>query len=249
MRTNHAGIVGSVAMGAGVLGLAAILGCAGSPSMDARTVAAAGSPFDERLLEAAAGYRGFERVSDRVAFAPFLCRAPAPTPRPGQLLSRSEDAGTHGKKLYYLYVSDPSAYERISWGEGEEDRRSPVGQTLVKETWSAVLAPGGFEFREGAGELEGTPRAPMTTLADGTLPPTHARDGDRVVMTDEPGDLFIMLKLDPATPGTDEGWVYGVVSRDGREVKGAGMIESCIGCHARTGRDRLVGNPRSWPER
>lgn len=52
--------------------------------------------------------------------------------------------------------------------------------------------------------------------------------------------LFVMTKLDPATPGTDSGWVYGTISPDG-EVTSSGKVSSCIHCHQSTGNDRMFG--------
>ena len=53
-----------------------------------------------------------------------------------------------------------------------------------------------------------------------------------------------MLKLDPSTPETDEGWVYGTLSADGQRVTAAGRVESCMDCHVDEGRDRMYGHRR-----
>jgi hypothetical protein len=50
-----------------------------------------------------------------------------------------------------------------------------------------------------------------------------------------------MYKLDAKTPGTDEGWVYGTVTPDGKDVTCAGRVASCMGCHADAPHDRLFG--------
>lgn len=55
--------------------------------------------------------------------------------------------------------------------------------------------------------------------------------------------LFILFKLDPQTPGTDEGWVYGTVTADGKQVTSAGRVEACMSCHQRAPYDRLFGMP------
>ena len=52
-----------------------------------------------------------------------------------------------------------------------------------------------------------------------------------------------MFKLDPQTPDTDEGWVYGTVTPDGKKVTSAGKVESCMKCHQRAPHDRLFGLP------
>lgn len=56
-----------------------------------------------------------------------------------------------------------------------------------------------------------------------------------------PAGLFVMALLDPATPGTDQGWVYGVTTPDHAAVIEAGAIGSCMACHTETGPGRLFG--------
>jgi hypothetical protein len=56
-----------------------------------------------------------------------------------------------------------------------------------------------------------------------------------------PAGLFVMALLDPATPGTDQGWVYGVTTPDHKAVIEAGAIASCMKCHEQTGPGRLFG--------
>ena len=65
--------------------------------------------------------------------------------------------------------------------------------------------------------------------------------GDKVYKAAKQGDLFVMTKLDPKSPGTDEGWVYATLSPDGKKLTSAGMIESCMQCHRETKTDRLFG--------
>ena len=57
--------------------------------------------------------------------------------------------------------------------------------------------------------------------------------------------LYIMFKLDPSTPDSDEGWVYATVTPDGR-VTSAGRVASCMGCHEPSAtHERLFGVPKS----
>jgi hypothetical protein len=128
--------------------------------------------------------------------------------------SRSEDDATHGRKLYYLFARDAAAYAR-------REGSAAAGQTLVKESWTPV------EVAPDAGH-------PITEVAvrDGKPHRAGARTG-----------LFVMTKLDPATPETDGGWVYGIVSGDGARVIAAGRLGACAGCHAGAPRDRLFGPP------
>lgn len=60
----------------------------------------------------------------------------------------------------------------------------------------------------------------------------------------EAAPLFVMLKLDPSTEGTDNGWVYGTLTPDGKTVTSAGRIEACMDCHG-IQEDRLFGPPVS----
>lgn len=42
-----------------------------------------------------------------------------------------------------------------------------------------------------------------------------------------------MLRLDPKTADTDEGWVYGVVASDLSRTLYSGRIETCMKCHTK----------------
>jgi hypothetical protein len=53
-------------------------------------------------------------------------------------------------------------------------------------------------------------------------------------------DLFIMIKTDKEE-GTDAGWIYAVVTPDGRRVDYAGRLESCMRCHQDAGPSRMFG--------
>jgi len=64
-------------------------------------------PFDRLLLDHAAKYREWERVSDRALFAPTMCIMP---PMADTLHSESNDTETHGSKLYHLFVSSEATY-------------------------------------------------------------------------------------------------------------------------------------------
>jgi len=92
-----------------------------------------------------------------------------------------------------------------------DETLQPAGQVIVKESFHPV---------EGKGSIksEGKTYAP----------------GDR-------GPLFVMFKLDEKTKGTDRGWVYATLTPDGKEVTSAGEVQSCMGCHADAGKDRVFG--------
>ncbi len=104
---------------------------------------------------------------------------------------------------------------------------APIGQTLVKESWTAKLVDAPVEER-------------------GNLPSDQAARDGRVYARGEARELFVMLKLDPATPDTDAGWIYATVTPDRKTVTAAGRIASCMACHTEAGHDRQFGVPDDW---
>jgi hypothetical protein len=124
--------------------------------------------------------------------------------------------------LYWLYVKElPPGYTEGDYTLAEKP--NPIGQVVVKEAWHPQ------EVKTG----EIPDQTKSIVLADG--------NESRFLRTGEQGHLFIMVKLDPSTPGTDEGWVYGTVTPDGKQVTCAGRVESCMGCHRDAPHDRLFG--------
>lgn len=190
----------------------------------------ASSPFDERVLEAVRTYERYPRVSDQPAWSPVWCRMP---PSAGALVSHADGEDAHGRKLYHLFVKDDASYR----GRADDPALvhpnpplspAPVGQVLVKEAWRPERVAQAMEF-DGTGL-----QSDLATL-DGAL----YRRG-------EPHGLFVMLKLDPKTPGTDEGWVYATVTPDRTRVTAAGRVESCMRCHVDAPHDRQFGLPADW---
>lgn len=208
------------------------LAACGTPP-DATSAAAVALPFEQELLAAAGAYREWPRVSDQANWAPTMCRIP---PAGGALRSASSDADTHGRKLYFLFAKDAGSY-RALWNfedlppaEQAAATAALQGQVLVKQSWRAV-------------EVD---RASVPTLRPANLggrvhPEEYAFDGDRAFRTGQQADLFVMLKLDPATPDTDRGWVYGTLTPDGSRVTASGRLQSCMECHVDAPRDRLFG--------
>jgi hypothetical protein len=169
-------------------------------------------PFDDALLKLAATYAEFGRVDDGLRWAPFDCRLPPPA-RPH--VSASKDEDTHGRKLYSLFVKDRPDYPLTlalgQRGDAEADPkwRAKVGQAIVKQAWvpeEVKEAPAKLELRVRRDPREGN----QLFQGDHFVP--YARKGDKLFKASKQADLFIMLKLDPKTEGTDEGWVYGTVT-------------------------------------
>ena len=205
--------------------------------------------FDSRLLEIARTYKTYRRVSDMAHWAPWLCSG-APTPE-GVQVSQSTDEATHGRKLYFLYAKDEKSYSAlgslpgpssvVTSGSGptSSQYKNPVEQVVVKESFYPVeVSPESLRrhFKTAPPPLWIGPPDEQTRGEDG-----------KTYRTGDAAGLFIMLKLDPKTPDTDNGWVYAVTSPDNNKVLDSGRIASCIECHEKTTRDRLFGPAWSRP--
>jgi hypothetical protein len=191
--------------------------------------------FETRLLEIAASYESYGRIDPAARWAPVDCADPLPQ-APEALVSRSTDADTHGRKLYWLFAK----LHNVSGSYAMKEGTSPVGQVVVKESWvpeevspDTTLTPLTRKAKVRVGDR-------LVEQEDSFLP--YARQGGKLYHAKERGPLFVMFKVDPQTPGTDEGWVYGTV-KDGKEVTSAGRVESCMKCHQDAPHDRLFGLP------
>jgi hypothetical protein len=222
-------------------------------SMVAATTTAATDPpelndkqFHEKLLTIARIYTTYGRVDDEARWAPLFCRMPNPAQAHA---SRSNDEATHGQKLYSLFARDRGAYTAAP------DKANPVGQVIIKESWLPEEVK-----REPAKQRRAAPaerpvpkidvpadlasKEPLAgLLANDSFHP-YAQKNGKVYKAAKKGDLFIMFKVDPKTAGTDEGWVYGTVTADGKQVTSAGRVASCMKCHE-TRKDRLFGSEAS----
>ena len=128
---------------------------------------------------------------------------------PAARMSQAESG--HDQKLYFLFAKDIAHYVNRDGSE------SPVGQALVKEAWTAVPGnPDARNLRNHACLIRVNPRVAV---------------GDKTLELGKRSDLFVMLKQDPKTEGSDQGWVYGVIDPKSHEIKSAGAVASCIACH------------------
>lgn len=166
--------------------------------------------------------------------------------KPGRVYaSASDEERTHGKKLYSLFARERDGYVAHTEGQTVD-----IGQVVVKQSWlpeeitdpkerprkpldgdDVVVSPAASRV---AGRKSGN-----QNIADHFYP--YVWKGDKVFKAKKQAELFVMLKLDPETPNTDEGWVYATVTPDGKKVTSAGMLESCIKCHRDATSDRLFG--------
>jgi hypothetical protein len=174
------------------------------------------------LLSIAGEYTQYERVDEEIRWGLMGCARPIQPPPNGLRRSASKDEATHGRKVYYVFTkSRPDYFKTL--GETGQPSPSPIGQAIVKESWTAEEA----DPAKGSGNPAGDP---SLVMSDGR----YFRAGKK-------SDLFIMTKVDPSTPGADGGWIYGTVSADGETVVAQGQIAACAGCHQSAPRDGLFG--------
>jgi hypothetical protein len=230
-RTGGAGTTGAAGAtgGAGTTGSGGAAGTTGGGGAGGATDAAADHAplaFEQQILDIAAAYTAWGRVDDELRWAPWLCRAPSPGIARA---SQSDDESTHGRKLYSVFAKNHAAYP-----DGPQD-----GQVVVKQSWVPELVPDA-----DAGVPPNRFITDAGIEADHFYPYAKGPDGG-IFQASKPAGLFIMFKLDPATPDTDEGWVYATVSPDG-QVTAAGRVASCMGCHETSAtHERLFGVPLS----
>jgi hypothetical protein len=65
-------------------------------------------------------------------------------------------------------------------------------------------------------------------------------DGAKQFRCGKRTDLFIMMRTNKEE-GTDAGWIYAIVTPDGKRVDHAGRLESCMRCHQDVGPSRMFG--------
>lgn len=189
---------------------------AGAGEIDAR--------FTAELKTVFTTYKGWGRVDDELRWAPFLCRIP----QPGRAAMSAADEGGHARKLYSLFAKNRGAYV----GMRAADARPPstVGQVIVKESFVPEVV------KVDAGEA-----AHGRVITDGGLGEAdhfdpYVTENGTTYRASTLAGVYVMLRKEPSTAGTDDGWVYGTMKPTG-EVTSAGRVSSCMGCHgARPGR-------------
>lgn len=181
--------------------------------------------FEARLVAIAQSYQRYDRIQVRPRWALLDCVSPfKPTPEGDLHFSEISDESAHGRKVYYLFASLPRYYLHDVKQDDKSVTTAPVGQTLVKEAWTAI------EVKDKIDPLA-------------KLPADQIRYAGQVYKAGSKAGLYIMTKLDTTTPDTDEGWLYGVVGADGKTVEASGRIDRCIKCHKNAPHDRLFGFP------
>jgi hypothetical protein len=147
-------------------------------------------------------------------------------------MSASDDEATHGKKLFAVWAKDVASYGALSGLHLTERDPAQVDATPGAEACSQVIVKEAFDAVE---------MKPDEQRAPGALAPAE-HDGKRY-RTGAPHGLFVMFRLDPTTPGTDDGWVYGTLDPKGA-VTAVGRVASCMKCHVEAPHGRLFGLPK-----
>jgi hypothetical protein len=164
--------------------------------------------FQDRLLQIAEEYQSYGTADRKLHVGPYLCRLVKNVDYPLPRFSASGDGETHGMKLYVVYAKQVWKARSPGYVHGSyisfPDKTAPVGQVIVKQSWIPEEVP--------EGKAAAFPELPVSR----GMPSRFVKqDGKRYRATRQ-AELFVMFKLDPATPGTDNGWVNGNVSADGK---------------------------------
>jgi len=201
-------------------------------------------PIDERftdtLLAAAREYQAWGRVDEHPNLAPMLCRAPIGLDFgfPSHARLSGADEAQHGKKLYYLYAGHGQHNARHYYTTLGTDAAQPipVGFVIVKQSWVAVPSSAPIP------ELPAEPDIELSQSMDPPAPITWVTHEGQRLDVGEQAELFVMAKVGAADlPGTDEGWIYGTLTRDGGTVTSAGRVQRCMDCHEAATHERLFG--------
>lgn len=221
-----------------------------TPSIDDERTRA----LEDQLRAIAREYTGYARVSSHLNWSPQMCRTPGP---PTARMSAAPDGSPHGRKLYTLYARDRDAYLAMSFrwlferptapgAPSSEPIINPVGQVVVKQAFTPEPAD---ELRARYDAWQGRSCNADEAAQWRDVESCALGDDGHLYRAGPLAALFVMLKLEPGTPGTDNGWVYATIGPDLTTITSMGAIESCVQCHRQTDRDRLYGDRNSWPER
>lgn len=147
--------------------------------VDAGTDAPISPAFAAQALAYADQYLAWGRVDDELRWAPGLCRIP----RPGiARASESDDATTHGRKLYSVFAKNNAAYPN----------GPHTDQVVVKQSWTAEQVNVAFD-----------PERDRSADGGDHFYPYAQSDGG-VYRASAPAGLYIMFKASPVTADTDQ---------------------------------------------
>jgi hypothetical protein len=207
------------------------------------------SLYAAKLLAIAAEYQTWGRVDDEMRWAPELCRMPQVAQA---RFSKSGDSNGHGQKLYSLFAldrkpylslwTDPTQVSLMTRESKSNASKLGIQQALVKESWKPELADNVQPDQHGKlPQIEESKSVGNVSPREGDhFSPYAERDG-KIYRAAEKAGLFIMMQLGSKTPDSDDGWIYGTVTADGKKVTAVGLVKSCIECHQNAPHGRIFG--------
>lgn len=175
----------------------------------------------------------FMARADGLYWSPYDCRAPPASPA---LVSKAPEASPHGQKLYTLAILDFAGYARDTARAGDRDakgrgldldrvqRETGIEQAVVKVSYLPTDDRSKATHGIGSASVEG-----------------------KTIFAGEPRELFVMVRPREPSRATDQGWLYGTISADGKQVTSAGKVASCMGCHEKAPHGRLFGLGQAIP--
>lgn len=201
-------------------------------------------PYQTRLLDIGRSYESY-RMLHELRYTQALCmpivnssykdrsfidRSFIPT----ELIRLSKAGNTpHGRKMYFLFNKEEPNSDK-------SHEMHPVGQVIVKEAWTPEEVAKDLRFdpdRMTTRTRRHKTRKGVQT-SEFKYSPYVEKDG-KFYHARAKAELFIMFKMDPKTPGTDQGWVYATMTSDGKKVLSAGLLKSCMKCHCDAPNDRV----------
>jgi hypothetical protein len=200
----------------------------------------------ERLLQIAGEYLRYGRVDDEARWAPYLCRMPNPSMA---RFSAADSPDGHAQKLYFLFARDRAGYVNLDRPKDKAVPAFQVGakgepQVVVKEAWAPELYQGETPPDLRRSLAQDAVSASGSVYGGGYYPYVQ-KDGKTYHAAKKSG-LFVMFQADGKltaheAPDTDDGWLYGTLTADGKTVTAAGKIKSCMECHQQAPHGRLFG--------
>lgn len=161
---------------------------------------------------------------------------------------------THDRLPLFNYTVKMAAIDTRAFNPNDKVTYPPT--TLFKSRSTDTATHGGKIFRLRAKEDSNyaydlvQPQGQILQLASFYYEETHATSGDgKSLRMGESlylnptvrSKFYLMYKSNAKDYPTDSGWVFAVVSADGKRVLQKGLIVSCMKCHDQSKTDRMLG--------
>ncbi len=161
---------------------------------------------------------------------------------------------THDKLPLFNYTVKMAAVDTRPFNPNEKKTYPPT--TLFKSRSTDTTTHGGKVFRlrvkddsKYAYDLV-QPEGQILQVASFYYEEAHAALGDgKSLRIGESlylnatirSNFYLMYKSNSTEYPTDSGWVYAIVSADGKKILQKGLIASCMKCHDQSRTDRMLG--------